>query len=55
MFDLIHAMRTRIITSPAFTGDRILGAILFEKTMDREIEGLGTADYLGRASRSCRS
>jgi fructose-bisphosphate aldolase class I len=46
MFDLMHAMRTRIITSPAFTGDRILGAILFEQTMDRDIEGRGTADYL---------
>ena len=46
MFDLVHAMRTRIITSPAFKGDRILGAILFEQTMDREIEGRGTADYL---------
>jgi len=46
MFDLIHAMRTRIITSPAFNGDRILGAILFEQTMDREIEGRASADYL---------
>jgi fructose-bisphosphate aldolase class I len=46
MFDLVHAMRTRIITSPAFTGDRILGAILFEMTMDREIEGIPTAQYL---------
>ena len=46
MFDLIHAMRTRIITSPAFNGDRILGAILFEQTMDREIAGRGSADYL---------
>jgi fructose-bisphosphate aldolase class I len=46
MFDLIHAMRTRIVTSPAFNGDRILGAILFEQTMDREVEGRGTADYL---------
>ncbi len=46
MFDLIHAMRTRIATSPAFNGDRILGAILFEQTMDREIEGRGSADYL---------
>jgi fructose-bisphosphate aldolase, class I len=46
MFDRIHEMRSRIITSPSFTGDRILGAILFEMTMDREIEGRGTADYL---------
>ncbi len=46
MFDLIHAMRTRIVTSPAFGGDRILGAILFEQTMDRDVEGRGTADYL---------
>ncbi len=46
MFDLIHQMRTRIITSPAFTGDRILGSILFEQTMDRDIEGLGSAEYL---------
>jgi len=46
MFDLIHVMRTRIITSPAFTGDRLIGAILFEQTMDREIEGKGSAEYL---------
>lgn len=46
MFDLIHAMRSRIITSPSFGGDRILGAILFEMTMDRDIEGQGTARYL---------
>src|SRR5262245_64553671 len=46
MFDLIHAMRTRIVTSPAFNGDRVLGAILFEQTMDREIDGRGSADYL---------
>jgi len=46
MFGLMHAMRSRIVTSPAFTGDRILGAILFEQTMDREIEGLGSAEYL---------
>ena len=46
MFDIVHAMRTRIITSPSFTGDRILAAILFEMTMDRDIEGRGTADYL---------
>jgi len=46
MMDLIHAMRTRIITSPSFNGDRILAAILFENTMDREIEGRATAEYL---------
>jgi fructose-bisphosphate aldolase class I len=46
MFDLIHAMRTRIVASPAFNGDRILGAILFEQTMDREIAGRGSADFL---------
>jgi fructose-bisphosphate aldolase class I len=46
MFDLIHQMRSRIITSPSFNGDRVLGAILFEQTMDREIEGKGTAEYL---------
>jgi fructose-bisphosphate aldolase, class I len=46
MFDLMHAMRTRIVTSPAFTGDKVLGAILFEQTMDREIGGTGSADYL---------
>ncbi len=46
MMDLIHQMRTRIITSPAFNGDRILGAILFEATMDREINGRPTAEFL---------
>jgi fructose-bisphosphate aldolase, class I len=46
MFTLMHEMRSRIITSPAFDGDRILGAILFEMTMDRQIEGRDTADYL---------
>lgn len=46
MYAIIHEMRTRIITSPAFTGARILAAILFENTMDREILGLPTADYL---------
>ena len=46
MMDLIHAMRTRIITSPSFNGDRVLAAILFENTMDREILGRPTADYL---------
>ncbi|WP_135448767.1 fructose bisphosphate aldolase [Tabrizicola caldifontis] len=46
MFDLIHAMRTRIIKSPAFSGDKVLGAILFEQTMDRTIDGIPTATYL---------
>jgi fructose-bisphosphate aldolase, class I len=46
MFDLVHEMRTRIITSASFNGDRILGAILFEDTMDRQIEGRDTAEYL---------
>jgi len=46
MFDLIHQMRARIITSPAFSSEYILGAILFEMTMDRKIEGKFTADYL---------
>ena len=46
MFDVVHEMRTRIMTCPAFNGDRILGAILFENTMDREVEGQSTASYL---------
>src|SRR3984885_1059307 len=46
MFALVHQMRTRIITSPSFTGERILGAILFENTMDSDIAGQPTADYL---------
>jgi fructose-bisphosphate aldolase class I len=46
MLSIMHAMRTRIIVSPSFNGDRILGAILFENTMDRTIESLGTAEYL---------
>ena len=46
MFDLIHQMRSRIITSPSFGGDRVLGAILFEQTMDRQIDGKGTAEFL---------
>lgn len=46
MFDLVHKMRSRIISNPAFNGDRILAAILFEKTMDRSINGQPTADYL---------
>jgi len=51
MFDLVHQMRTRVITSPNFTGERILGAILFEDTMDRDIEGQPTADYLWNVKR----
>jgi fructose-bisphosphate aldolase class I len=46
MFAVVHAMRTRIVTSPAFNGDRILGAILFENTLDRDIEGKSSSDYL---------
>lgn len=46
MFTKVHKMRTRIMTSEAFSGDRILGAILFENTLDREIEGFGSSDYL---------
>jgi fructose-bisphosphate aldolase class I len=46
MFDQVHEMRTRIITNNAFTGERVLGAILFENTLDREIEGRSTAHYL---------
>jgi fructose-bisphosphate aldolase class I len=46
MFDLIHQMRARIIKSPAFTGDKVMGAILFEQTMDRDIDGTPTARYL---------
>ena len=46
MFDLVHRMRTRIIKSPAFTGDKVMGAILFEQTMDRDIDGVPTAKYL---------
>jgi fructose-bisphosphate aldolase class I len=46
MFDLVHAMRTRVITSPAFDGSRVIGAILFEQTMERDIKGVSTAQYL---------
>ncbi len=46
MFDRIHEMRSRIITSPVFNGERVLGAILFEMTMERQVEGIGTAEYL---------
>jgi fructose-bisphosphate aldolase class I len=51
MFAIVHQMRTRLITSPSFTGERILGAILFENTMDRQIEGQPTADYLWNVKR----
>jgi fructose-bisphosphate aldolase class I len=51
MFGRMHEMRSRIITSPSFDGDRILGAILFENTMDREIEGRGTSEYLWEVKR----
>jgi len=51
MFALVHQMRTRIITTPAFNGDRILAAILFENTMDRDIQGQPTADYLWNVKR----
>src|SRR5262252_3711939 len=51
MYDLVHQMRTRIITSPKFNGDRILAAILFENTMDRDIAGQPTADYLWNVKR----
>lgn len=51
MFAIVHQMRTRIITSPSFTGERILGAILFENTMDRNIQGQPTADYLWNVKR----
>lgn len=46
MFDLIHQMRSRMMTSPVFSGSRVLGAILFEGTMDRDVDGLGAAEYL---------
>src|SRR5712671_117878 len=51
MFSIVHQMRTRIITSPSFTGERILAAILFENTMDRDIEGQPTGDYLWNVKR----
>jgi fructose-bisphosphate aldolase class I len=51
MFAIVHQMRTRMITSPGFTGEWIIGAILFENTMDREIEGQPTADYLWNVKR----
>ena len=51
MFDAVHAMRSRIVTSPSFNGDRIMGAILFENTMERQVEGQDTADYLWNVKR----
>src|SRR6476646_2440567 len=51
MFAIVHQMRTRIVTSPGFNGERIIGAILFENTMDREIERQPTADYLWNVKR----
>src|SRR6185369_11128357 len=51
MFAIVHQMRTRIITSPSFHGERILAAILFENPMDRDIQGQPTADYLWNVSR----
>ena len=51
MLAIVHQMRTRIMTSPAFTGERIIGAILFENTIDRDVEGKPTADYLWNVKR----
>jgi fructose-bisphosphate aldolase class I len=51
MFELVHQMRTRVMTSPVFTGDRIIGAILFEDTMDRDVNGKPSADYLWEVKR----
>ena len=51
MFDRIHEMRSRIMQSPSFTGERILGAILFEMTMDRQVDGMDTGDYLWNVKR----
>ena len=51
MFEIVHQMRTRIMTSPGFTGERIIGAILFENTIDRDVEGQPTADYLWNVKR----
>src|SRR5262245_22762307 len=51
MFDLVHQMRSRVISSPVFTGERIIGAILFEDTIDRAIEGQPTADFLWNRKR----
>src|SRR5215831_2829327 len=51
MFALVHQMRTRLMTSPSFTGERLLAAILFENTMDRDVAGLPTPDYLWHVKR----
>jgi fructose-bisphosphate aldolase class I len=51
MFTIVHQMRTRMINSPSFTGERVIGAILFENTMDRDIEGQPTSDYLWNVKR----
>src|SRR5712692_7011142 len=51
MFALVHQMRTRVMTGPSFTGERIIGAILFENTMDRDVQGQPTADYLWNVKR----
>jgi len=51
MFDLVHQLRTRILTSPAFAGDRVVGTILFDRTMEREVDGLGAAEYLWQTKR----
>jgi fructose-bisphosphate aldolase, class I len=51
MFEIVHQMRSRMITSPAFNGERVIGAILFENTMDRSIEKRQSADYLWNAKR----
>ena len=56
MFDVVHKMRSRMITSPAFSGKRLIGAILFENTMDRDIDGKPTPSLpLEREEASCRS
>jgi fructose-bisphosphate aldolase class I len=55
MFALMHRMRYRTITSPSFTGDRVLGTILFENTMDRQIEGRDSAEYLWAVKRVVHS
>lgn len=51
MFDVVHAMRSRIVTNPSFNGDRVLGAILFQNTLDRDVAGMPTSEYLWREKR----